>query len=167
MRTITLITILLISFICNQAKELETIFRISQEPRIVCIEDHFSSNIGKDDLLSKVLKKYESEYEFIHTGDFRNAPQPLHPSMSWPDKGIELQYLAYIKIKDQGHGRDYYNEIIRKILTDLEIKDSRVEKAISEFTENDEYQHIDYYTRVIEIKKLKTYINMKFYLIEE
>ncbi|MCF8356448.1 MAG: hypothetical protein K9H48_18545 [Melioribacteraceae bacterium] len=167
MKTITLITVIFISFISNQAAELETIFQIFHSTQFLSIECYPSSDIGKDDLLSKVLKKYESEYEFIHTGDFRNAPQPLHPSMSWPDKGIELQYLAYIKIKDQGHGREYYNEIIRKILTDLEIKESRIEKAVSEFALNDEYQHIDYYTRVIEIKKLRTYINMKFYLIEE
>jgi len=116
------------------------------------------------DNFNKVIWKYYNKYDFIYHLDCRNGPAPLHQSLTFPSKGVELEYAGYIKIMDKGLGEPFYYQLIDDILTDLELDKPKKDRIISEVKSKGKYQHIDYYTRIIEVSKKKNSYNLDLYL---
>jgi len=116
------------------------------------------------DNFNKVIWKYYNKYDFIYHLDCRNGPAPLHQSLTFPSKGVELEYAGYINIVDNGLGEQFYYQLLDDILTDLEVNQQKRNKIISEVKSKGKYQHIDYYTRIIEVSKKKNSYNLDLYL---
>lgn len=116
------------------------------------------------DNLAKVYWKYSHKYDFITILDCRNGPAPIHPGMQWPDKGVSLEYAGYLRIKNKNVDDNQLSAIIKDILTDLGLNDNQLTRTMGKYKSGGEAQHIDYYDRIINIKKKGNVTELEFYL---
>lgn len=139
---------------------------ILDKNKLQLIEDYFFTRYhGKyDDVVSRTLWKYEKKYDFIFSSDYRGAPSPIHHGIRWENKNIVLDFSGEMNIKETEKNKPILNDLLREILLELGLNQKQLERAIGEFQTNEEYTHIDYYTRAIKIKKRKDVIDLEFFL---
>ncbi|GJQ61251.1 MAG: hypothetical protein SCALA702_03040 [Melioribacteraceae bacterium] len=116
------------------------------------------------DNFSEVYWKYQRKYDFVRFLDCRNGPAPIHPAVSWPNKNVTLDYAGYIKIKESVLEEKFMYKLVRDILSDLNVDKKKIDKMISKLKSDGKADHIDYYTRMIDIKKKRNYVTIDMYL---
>lgn len=119
---------------------------------------------AKRDNFSEVYWKYQREYEFVHFLDCRNGPAPIHPGISWPDKNVSLEYAGYIKIMLDGLDETFTNKLLENMLADFKVDSGKIERIMKKFKSEEKADHIDYYSRMIDIKKKRNVISIDLYL---
>jgi hypothetical protein len=122
---------------------------------------YFSNN---EDLTSEVMWKYYKMYDFISYDNNRNGPTSIsYKSYKWPNSDIELNHAGDIIIL-YDYGEQVSYDILKNILSDLEINNSEIDACIKKLNNKEKYQYFEYCKRVIDIEKLKNCIRIDFYL---